>query len=103
MTVDVHPLAERELTDAAQFYEGQASGLGAAFLNEIERLLTLLAGYPHLGRPTPRAVRMVRARRFPYSLVYQVIDDRLVVLAVAHHRRRPALLDGPSADALAAA
>jgi plasmid stabilization system protein ParE len=89
MTVQFHPLAERELNDAARFYEGQATGLGAKFLNEIHRLLTLLAAYPGLGRPTARPLRTVRARRFPYSLVYQVIGDRLVVLAVAPHRRQP--------------
>jgi len=89
MTVQFHPLAERELNDAAQFYEGQATGLGARFLNEIDRLLTLLAAYPELGHPKTRPVRTVRARRFPYSLIYQLADDRLVVLAVAHHRRRP--------------
>jgi plasmid stabilization system protein ParE len=89
MTVQFHPLAERELNDAARFYEGQAPDLGARFLNEIDRLLKLLATYPELGHPRTRPIRTVRARRFPYSLVYQVVGDRLVVLAVAHQRRQP--------------
>jgi toxin ParE1/3/4 len=89
MTVQFHPLAERELNDAAQFYEGQATALGARFLNEIDRLLKLLAAYPEVGPFRARPVRTVRARRFPYSLVYQLVGDRLVVLAVAHHRRKP--------------
>jgi hypothetical protein len=30
--VSFHPLAERELNDAAQYYERESVGLGAAFL-----------------------------------------------------------------------
>jgi hypothetical protein len=26
---------------------------------------------------------------FPYSLMYTVLDDSVLVLAIAHHRRRP--------------
>jgi len=50
MTADFHPLAASELTDAAVFYEDQAPGLGGDFLDEIERLVTLLSLYPDLGR-----------------------------------------------------
>ncbi|MBA3346286.1 MAG: type II toxin-antitoxin system RelE/ParE family toxin [Gemmatimonadales bacterium] len=28
-------------------------------------------------------------RRFPYSLLYRIETDRIYVLAVMHHRRRP--------------
>jgi hypothetical protein len=26
---------------------------------------------------------------FPFSIIYWVTDDAIIVLAVAHHRRRP--------------
>lgn len=89
MTADFHPLASSELTDAAVFYEGQAPGLGGDFLDEVERLVGLVSSYPDLGHQQPGEIRTIPARRFPYTVVYQVIGDRPFVLAIAHQRRRP--------------
>jgi hypothetical protein len=46
MTISFHPLAERELNDAAQYFEHESQGLGAAFLSEVERASTLITEYP---------------------------------------------------------
>ena len=89
MTLGFHPLADRELTEAAQFYEGQAGGLGGDFLDEIQAMLDLLRSFPELGRPLGGTLRSLPTRRFPYSLVYDLQPDYLRILAVAHHRRRP--------------
>ena len=34
-----HVMAERELNEAASFYESERVGLGAAFLAEVERII----------------------------------------------------------------
>jgi hypothetical protein len=46
--VSFHVLAERELNDAALYYEHERLGLGAAFLDEVE---AYLAGHTILIRP----------------------------------------------------
>lgn len=89
MIAEFHPLADRELTDAALFYEGQAQGLGADFLDEVEHVVEVLCQYPELGRSTEHAVRTLSTRRFPYTIVYRPFSDRLFVLAIAHQRRLP--------------
>lgn len=89
MTREFHPYALAELADAAQFYEAAARGLGADFLDELERVVGLLEQYPEIGRTQDGAIRSCTVRRFPYSVVYEVTADRLLVLAVAHQRRVP--------------
>lgn len=89
MTAELHPLAGQELTEASQFYEARAVGLGADFLDHVESLVGLLTQLPDLGRSHGEGIRSFPTRRFPYSLVYQVLGDRLFVLAVAHQRRKP--------------
>jgi len=89
MTCGFHPLATRELTDAAQFYKARSPGLGSRFLDEVERVLALLQSYPEVGRPTAVGIRAFPTRRFPYSVVYRLPADELQVVALAHHRRRP--------------
>ena len=89
MTPEFHPLAQAELNDAAGFYEAAAVGLGGDFLNEMERLIALVCIFPDVGREHPAAIRTLAARRFPYTLVYQVLGERIFILAIAHQRREP--------------
>ena len=89
MKVGFHPLALEELTEAGQFYEGRALGLGRRFLDAAERTAQLLADNPALGSPSPGIVRSLAIPQFPYAVVYRVESDRLFVVAVAHLRRRP--------------
>src|SRR5258708_6741222 len=91
-----HRLAERELEEAVEDYEGERRGLGEAFLLEIERAISFLDRYP---RAAPRVGRVRRfvLPRFPYSLIYrQPATGQIRILAVAHHKRRPRYWAGRS-------
>ncbi len=44
---------------------------------------------PQLGPLLDFSRRRMIVRKFPYSLIYEVAGRELVVLAVAHGRRRP--------------
>ena len=86
-----HPDARSELLDAATYYEEQADGLGGQFIDEAQRVTGLLAESPGLGSPVSGhpSLRRWPLRRFPYYVIYHTGQDALVVLAVAHERRRP--------------
>jgi hypothetical protein len=96
MTLAFHPLAARELEDAAAFYDGAARGLGIEFLEEMERMTETLQTYPDAGAAVDAEMRILAARRFPYTLVYRVRDREVLILAVAHHRRHPLYWAGRS-------
>jgi len=85
------PLALAELHDAAAFYTARANvELGLAFVTEFERTANLILANPMLGAIFRGSRRRHFLRRFPYSVIYQVTAEELRVVAVAHHRRRPA-------------
>ena len=86
--------AVAELEAAATWYENQLPGLGAALVAAIDAALSRVADWPRSGAPVATVasdldVRRVPVARFPYNLPYIVIGDAVVVLAVAHDRRRP--------------
>ena len=89
MTPAFHPLADAELTDATAFYEAATPGLGEDFLQEVERLLALLDVYPDVGQERADGVHTLAARRFPFTLIYELSGGQPIVLAVAHQRRKP--------------
>ncbi|MEA5621380.1 type II toxin-antitoxin system RelE/ParE family toxin [Nostoc sp. UHCC 0251] len=85
-----HPLAEQELVDVASYYEEQNQGLGLDYLTEVEGAINLLMRYPAAGVVVRGFVRRLILPKFPYSLLYRVVDDNLIrILAIAHHKRKP--------------
>src|SRR3990172_3114838 len=50
MVASFHDLAKVELNEAAQYYEAENSGLGAAFLAEVERSVAAVVEHPDAGQ-----------------------------------------------------
>jgi plasmid stabilization system protein ParE len=94
LPVVVHPLAERDLTDAWRWYEQQLPGLGDRLVDAVGRAIERAARWPDAGNPALVTDGVVVERRiapdgFPYAIRYRTIDDRLVVMAIYHQRRHP--------------
>jgi plasmid stabilization system protein ParE len=86
------PRAASELEEAAIWYEGKAAGLGYALFEEVDRTVAFIAEFPEAGAALSLRQPMIRFRpvdRFPYSVVYLLMEGQVVVLAVAHQHRRP--------------
>ena len=81
--------AEEEMTEASVFYEAATSGLGADFLDEVQRVINILREHPELGQSVGHAFRRALLHTFPFSLIYSVELNSILIVAVAHQRRRP--------------
>ena len=92
--VDFLPDAAAELSEAAAYYEGRERGLGSRFLDcvglGVEAIdeMPLSAGYWPSLLAREYGVRRLVLREFPFTLVY-VTEPALVIIAVAHTKRRP--------------
>ncbi len=88
-------VTERDVDDdvvsAFEWYESERSGLGSEFLAELSatyrRIRATPLGYQRLWGH----VRHARLRRFPYIVYFVIEDDVIVVFAVLHGRRDPAI------------
>jgi plasmid stabilization system protein ParE len=81
--------AEEEMTEASLFYEAASSGLGASLLDEVDRVINVLREHPELGQLVGQEIRRALLHNFPFSLIYSVEVDAILIVAVAHQRRRP--------------
>ena len=86
--------AVKEVDDAVLWYEDQREGLGLAFLAALDRAIESITRRPQAaalidGVAEGLEIRRISIRRFPYFVAYLVLDEAIVVLAVAHERRRP--------------
>jgi plasmid stabilization system protein ParE len=62
--------------------EARGAGQGESFSHEIEKGLALLSRMPRLGRFVGKAYRRMKLSRFPYSLIYTVEGERVMIQTV---------------------
>jgi toxin ParE1/3/4 len=90
-TIIVRKAAETEIAETITWYEERRSKLGSQFLESVERAILEIAERPeswplwHPKRPYRRYV----LSRFPFVIFYRVDKAAVIVVAVAHAKRRP--------------
>jgi len=89
MKMRLHEAAKTEPEEAVAWYEAVRPGLGTELLDAFDAGLSKIAGFPRAWRPLSRNTRAYRLDRFPYNIVYRVRDGAILIVAVAHHKRRP--------------
>jgi toxin ParE1/3/4 len=94
--VSFHRLAERELNDAALYYDQESPGLGIAFLNEVEAYVESIVKNPNAGTKIRGQVRRRLLGRFPYGILYSLNPDGIRILAIMNLKRRPTYWVGRS-------
>jgi plasmid stabilization system protein ParE len=85
-----HEKAAEEIAEAARWYGERGAAYAVAFRLDLNQAVALIARYPDRWPIHASRARRFVLRRFPFSLVYRVDSDQVTVVALAHHRRRPA-------------
>lgn len=90
MSFSFHPAAEAEFLESIAYYESKVSGLGAAYLAEIESVIERVCETP-LQHPValPPDIRCIQLVKFPFTIMYREVQGVVQVLAVSHQKRRP--------------
>ena len=58
-------------------------------VEDIERTVDHISRYPRAAPLSRASLHTKTLMKFPYTLVYSVGDAEIVLLAVAHQKRRP--------------
>ena len=88
-TLVLRKAAFDDIDAAERWYEGKEPGLGARFVDAVERTLVLVGENPRAYPAVETTIRRAVVRKFPYSVFYVIEDDRVVVLAVFHQAMNP--------------
>ena len=90
MIQELHPEAEIELLEAAQWYGERSFQAGINFVAAIEFALGVILESPERFQRVG-AVRVYRLDRFPYKIYYEWNETRqhVRVLCIMHNKRRP--------------
>jgi hypothetical protein len=89
MKIQVLSAAIAEFKEAVAYYNTQSEGLGFEFAAEMRRTVDRIEHLPEAWHPLSKRSRRCRMNRFPYGVIYQNRDDRILIVAVMHLNRHP--------------
>jgi toxin ParE1/3/4 len=81
--------ADAEVEHAYNEYAKQNVRAALGFLDALDAALLRLAEGPETFPRYDGEVRRCLLAKYPYGIVFEVIDDVVFVVAVAHLKRRP--------------
>jgi plasmid stabilization system protein ParE len=90
--VIVSPEAEDDLKKTFFWYEDKRPGLGYDFLLQIDAGINYLNRNPKIYPTEFKGTRKHIIKRFPYKIIYLIEEEKIIIIAVIHGRRRPGLI-----------
>ena len=81
--------ARREVLEAFDWYLGRSPQAAAAFLHELDSAVALIAEAPDIWPHYERETRRYVLRKFPFNIIFRIVDNSVQLVAVAHQSRKP--------------
>lgn len=89
MDVDFHPEATAELEQSAGWYAERSGVAAQDFLVAVDLVITSIVDDPARFAKIDEVHRSSSVSRFPFQIVFRHDESRVVIIAVAHAKRRP--------------
>ncbi len=89
--IDYHVGARLDVLDIVEYYEEESGAdLADRFTAELEIFIEGIAEWPNSYREHPKGIRRANLNRFPYHVLFRIVDvETIEILSVKHDRRRP--------------
>jgi toxin ParE1/3/4 len=84
-------MADAEFIESAEWYEDHRAGLGLKFIDQVQQVLDILAENPSRYPVVFEDIREGLVSEFPFAVYYRVKPNQVVILAVFHCSRDPAV------------
>ena len=82
-------IAQSELDGAVEYYNSESPGLGDQFLLEVLNAIERIKRFPEAWHPFSKNTRRCQTRRFPYGIIYQILEAEILILAIGNLHRKP--------------
>lgn len=81
--------ARAEFEEAKEYLEEARAGAGNQFSREVKLAISRIERFPNAWGVLSKNTRRCRIAKFQYGLIYSIVKDEIIILAVAHSRRKP--------------
>ncbi len=81
--------AKNDLKIASNWYNKKRANLGKEFFENVENCLPILQKNPYQFANIYKNVRKLKIDKFPYSILYIVKNEQIIIFAIFHTSRNP--------------
>ncbi len=89
MKYSFHPEAKEELFEAINYFEKCRLGLGLEFVREVFSTIQRIVHFPSAWSKFSENTKRCLTNRFPFGVIYQIIEDEIIIIAVMQLNRKP--------------
>jgi plasmid stabilization system protein ParE len=89
MRVRFHPKARGELRLARGWYYERSPLSATAFAHGVDNAISRITESPNSYPLADYGTRKLVLQRFPFNIFYVTLQTEIVIVAVAHQKRRP--------------
>ncbi len=89
VTVEYLPAARRDFDESFDWYVKQSLQAAVRFAIAVDAAIIAISSDPERFPRVDKKHRGCPIRGFPFRIIYRVIENRLLIVAVAHAKRRP--------------
>ena len=89
MRVKLHPDARAELRAARNWYYERSPLSAIAFAQTVDKAIFKIRESSNTFPLAEHGTRKFTLQRFPFNIFYRTAETEIVIVAVAHQKRRP--------------
>ena len=89
MVIEFHPAAAEDASNATDWYAQRSLIAARAFVSELIHAVDRVAEAPERWPFFEDDTRRYIFPKFPFSLIYRIINEKIQIIAVAHSKRKP--------------
>ncbi len=78
-----------ELKETSSYYESKQKDLGLKFILNWETAMVHLKEAPLLYQKKRKGLRTIKINKFPYLLVFEIIENKIYIFRLTHAKRNP--------------
>jgi plasmid stabilization system protein ParE len=88
-TVELLPAARLDFDQSFDWYAARSQQAASRYIDALDAAFTQIAADPDRFPRIDQIHRRCLVRRFPFRVIFRVVEQRIVVIAVAHLKREP--------------
>ena len=89
MRVTFHPHARAEFRTSRNWYHERSSLSAFAFAQTVANAISRISDAPNTFPLADHGTRKFVLQRFPFNIFYRISETQIVIVALAHQKRRP--------------
>lgn len=89
MKIVFSEISVKEIEDTKEYYELQKMGLGSEFEEQLKEHLNTLYSFPEMYPKVSLLLYKIVMKKFPYNIYYNLNEDLITIVSIAHQHRKP--------------